>query len=659
MRCERAQTALSERMDGEHLPNQLAADLDAHLAKCGRCQGFATRADRIRSAMRLHAVEPVPDLVEPIMELLAEEPAAGRDELASRRARHAGHDPVPRDDDAQASRRRAARRLAPIAAALVVGLIAGSLLVGGPFARERGAPTASALDIPREVVAQAAGLDEFRARYRMVQVDPASAVPRREFIVQTWLKTPDRFRMEVAETTDAKRLRSSATPANDLTYVADRTGSLTRVPDCTAGPECTEQTTIVTKRPPFSSSSSLPTDLVLPLTAIGSADQIPGLERGTVEGREAVLVELAFEQAEPLFPFLGLGDRWRNIHGSDRVRIWLDRTGWFPIRVDVFPNPSADRRSWAGRNSVIGDLSGESILSLRLLNFSREVDDVKVFDIDSRGDKVSEHARPVDVTTLAGSLAFGIEDVERAAGLDTYGAAEAPAGNTGEGEQVVVAYARGMSWLKISQTSDWNGPGLFGGVEATAEQVELPNGGVGYFEPGAQSIGRRLAIHTTERDFVIETNLPRERLLRAAQALTLPGREIPPSWSSAPVVTPSEALAGLDFDPNLLPIPAGYVLSAAEPTETAGVVGATFTYRPQDTGVSGPDIEVHVERGTVPSTAEPRTVEVLQLRNGRFTGSFDLLEWNQGGVYYSIRAEGEGLERLVALAMEFERDVPG
>ena len=298
--------------------------------------------------------------------------------------------------------------------------------------------------------------------------------------------------------------------------------------------------------------------------------------------------------------------------------------------------------------------AGQSILSLRLLNFSREVDESRVFDIGTRGNKVSEHAHPIDdLTSLAGTLAFGIDDVGQAAGLDTYAAAEAPAGTTGGGQQVVVAYARGMSWLKISQTSDWTGPGLFGGVEATAEQVELPNGASATSSRGrSRSVGGSRSTPATVTSssrptFRANVCSVRHRRLRSRAARSRrrgrPHSSCRPSRRS-PTWTSNRTCCRLP--------PATYSRPPRGPgprPTRRNVYVSPIGHRSLRSGHRGPR---RTRNSAVHSRAE--NPAVLQLHNGRFTDSFDLLEWTKGDVYYSIRAEEEGLERLIALALSFE-----
>ena len=90
-------------------------------------------------------------------------------------------------------------------------------------------------------------------------------------------------------------------------------------------------------RQPFSTAAAAPTDLVLPISTLADADRLTVLGRGTVLGRPAVRVEVPFERAEPLFPFLSIGGDWRPFFPNDRVRIWPRRAQLVPVALERLP----------------------------------------------------------------------------------------------------------------------------------------------------------------------------------------------------------------------------------------------------------------------------------------------------------------------------------
>jgi hypothetical protein len=160
--CERARAAISERMDGEHLAARVGQPLDAHLETCADCRTFASSASRLRTAVRIREAERIPDLVAPIMATIE------RERIRPKRRTIAAVSRPP------LSRRFAA----PVAAALVVGLVAGSLAVGGPWQRDSTRPLAVA-DVIRGVQAAADGLTSYHATFAITEHGLAADVPVR------------------------------------------------------------------------------------------------------------------------------------------------------------------------------------------------------------------------------------------------------------------------------------------------------------------------------------------------------------------------------------------------------------------------------------------------------------------------------------------------
>ena len=93
----------------------------------------------------------------------------------------------------------------------------------------------------------------------------------------------------------------------------------------------------------------MPADLIAPIATFGSADGVTVVGREDVDGHETVRVEMSFARAAPLFPFLRLGGTWRPMFEGDRVVLWLDTTGWYPVRFEVFPSTDPERRAWEMR----------------------------------------------------------------------------------------------------------------------------------------------------------------------------------------------------------------------------------------------------------------------------------------------------------------------
>ena len=121
MNHEQAERLLSARIDGERLSTRASASLEQHLETCAECRAFERGAYRLREAARFEVAPAVPDLVDQVMTAVGAEAERPRSRL--RVVRPAG-----------SPRRSILPRLAPVAAALVVGALIGSLVVGGPVA---------------------------------------------------------------------------------------------------------------------------------------------------------------------------------------------------------------------------------------------------------------------------------------------------------------------------------------------------------------------------------------------------------------------------------------------------------------------------------------------------------------------------------------------
>jgi predicted anti-sigma-YlaC factor YlaD len=80
MRCEDCRDAISAQLDGEDLPGEAAA-VEAHVAECRDCRGYAERAARVTRLARTGVAEPGPDLVTAV--LSAPSPAARRTRVAT------------------------------------------------------------------------------------------------------------------------------------------------------------------------------------------------------------------------------------------------------------------------------------------------------------------------------------------------------------------------------------------------------------------------------------------------------------------------------------------------------------------------------------------------------------------------------------------------
>ena len=394
---------------------------------------------------------------------------------------------------------------------------------------------------------------------------------------------------------------------------------------------------------PFSSAAPAPTDLMLPLTALAEPAAVTVIGHDTVLDRPAVVVEVPFERAESLFPFLSLGGDWRPFFANDRVRIWLDQTSWFPLRWQVFPAAGRERDAWAERFGLPDEPARDPVFEVDATSVGLVPPDPSVFRIPSAARVEDQGARPVGRAELAARTGFEPLAPSRLGGLDLY---RAVVPETADDGAAVVTYADGLSYLRLGETRSWSGDAPFGAVGVRAEEVSLGEG-VGYYEPATLSHGRRLSIHAAGTDLSVESNLPRAQLLAAAAALPVVGLAMPDDWRTHSVdgavverVSLEEAARAVPFAlaaPAALP--PGFTLASVELVRIDGAASVTMFFRDTQADAGVGTIRLHLEPGTeLPpaSAARQSTVEVAGAP-GRWTASRSQLEWISNGVYRLAR----------------------
>jgi hypothetical protein len=221
-----------------------------------------------------------------------------------------------------------------------------------------------------------------------------------------------------------------------------------------------------------------------------------------------------------------------------------------------------------------------------------------------------------------------------------------------------------MAYVRIGERHDWAGTTLFGPVDEAAQQVDLAGGGIAYYEPAGEGLGRRLAIHASGTNVFLESNLPRAQLLALAASLPLRGEALPDAWRtltgsgiSIERVAPEEALASSPIAVELpSALPAGYVLVSAQvasdATATANdVIAVTFVYRQRETDAAGGPIVLHIQLGETlpPALSSHQALVALDGEQARWTSDRDQLEWIAGGAYLSLEG-GLSLADMLDLA---------
>lgn len=645
MNHEQAERLLSARIDGERLSTRASASLEQHLATCAECRAFERGAYRLRETARFQVAPAVPDLVDQIMSAVGAESERPRSGLRVVRP-------------ARPPRRSILPRLAPVAAALVVGALIGSLVVGGPWQRPENGAALAATEVTEGISAAAARLDAYQATFVIDERHLSPEVPERHLTMRVSFEAPERFSLDVVDRTDYP---TAATPTN-LRLVVDGSTWYAAGPAPCPTVTCPQRESVVRNRLPFSTAAPIPTDLVLPISTLADADRLTVLGRGTMLGRPAVRVEVPFERAEPLFPFLSIGGDWRPFFPNDRVRIWLDERNWFPLRWDVYPATGDERDAWALRFGLPDEPSLRSVFSVRALHVSLDTPDAGEFDIPATNSSQDQGAQVVELADVRRATGFEPVAPSMVGGLDRYRVV-LPREDAGE---TLVAYADGLAFLNLGETRSWNGDAPFGPVGVQAEEISLPAGGVAYYEPASRDHGRRVAIHAAGTDLYLESNLPRSELLAAAAALPVRGLPMPDSWTHRQVgaatavrVSLENARASVPF-PIELPtaLPAGFGLASVELVDAGYGAGVTLYLRDQDADAGIGTIRLHLEAASSlpPATsAAQSTVDVGGVR-GRFTPDRSQLEWIDGGLYRSLDAPGLGLEELLAIATSIGGD---
>jgi hypothetical protein len=642
---EQAERLLSARIDGERLSTRASASLEQHLATCAECRAFERGAYRLREAARFQVAPAVPDLVDQIMSAVGAESERPRSVLQVVRP-------------ARPPRRSILPRLAPVAAALVVGALIGSLVVGGPWQRPENGAALAATEVTEGISAAAARLDAYQATFVIDERHLSPEVPERHLTMRVSFEAPERFRLDVIDRTDYP---TAATPTN-LRLVVDGSTWYAAGPAPCPTATCPQRESVVRNRLPFSTAAPIPTDLVLPISTLADADRLTVLGRGTMLGRPAVRVEVPFERAEPLFPFLSIGGDWRPFFPNDRVRIWLDERNWFPLRWDVYPATGDERDAWALRFGLPDEPSLRSVFSVRALQVSLDTPDAGEFAIPATNSSQDQGARVVELADVRRATGFEPVAPSMVGGLDRYRVV-LPRDDVGE---TLVAYADGLAFLNLGETRSWNGDAPFGPVGVQAEEISLTSGGVAYYEPASRDHGRRVAIHAAGTDLYLESNLPRSELLAAAAALPVRGLPMPDSWTHRKVgaatavrVSLENARASVPF-PIELPtaLPAGFGLASVELVDAGYGAGVTLYLRDQDADAGIGTIRLHLEAASSlpPATSAAQSTVAVGGVRGRFTPDRSQLEWIDGGLYRSLDAPGLGLEELLAIATSIGGD---
>jgi len=614
-------------MDGAHLPSAERRAVQAHLATCPNCSAFERGALQVRTAVRIRAAEDVPDLTDRIMAAVArgsERPA--RRSFAQRPVRP--------------------RAAVPAIAAAIAGLLVGSLVVGGPW---RPHPqTAWASEIQNGVRAAAPSIDAFQGSYTITEHGLSPDVPDRTLTMDVAFLAPQRFRLDVHD--DTVYPSNAWTPTN-LTYVENMPATYLSGPSgClgTVGPvDCSADTTI--SKVPYSSAPPLPADLIVPLATLGSVEGVQVLGEAEVDGHDTVQVAMPFSRAGPLFPFLSLGGTWRPFFADDRVTVWLDTTGWYPVRMQISPSNDRARTDWEMRFGLPHEPPAVPILDVSLASVSDARPDPAAFRISGRHVVSPTHMERV----------FGYAPAAPAAPVPLNLIAAIAPRPAPSAPTSVLLYGDGLEYLRVAEDRRWSGPGPFGSIGLDAEPVQLPAVGPALYVPAGDGLGRRVSIHTASTDLFLESNLSRDDLLGIASTIGVQGTSLPARWrvahAGALTLTPADpqaSLRAMGLRAGSVTMPVGYLpASATRALERGSEVGVTVTFRQRNTDAAGAPLVLHmgtIRDDAIDTAPDPARVSIGTI-SGRYSASGSELTWVDGGRSWSLQGDLD-LAELVAIA---------
>jgi hypothetical protein len=650
MKCEVAERELSARLDGEvdQADTRADATLSEHVATCARCREFEARIGRIHELARVQPAGPVPDLVPAIMA-----------EVRRQRGRRGPVITMPL--------RRPGPAVGRYAAAFVAGAVAAALVLGGLPLLRRGPSPALASEIPRRVAEASRQVTEYRASFRIEERNFHPLVPVRRFTATVSFRAPESFRAEVR---DESRYPDGQWPRNDLLLAGDGPRWLVQGPiTCPreALPACPlegREERAVRGREPFDHDTPLPTDVVVPVQTLAGTDRVRVVGEGTVLGRDVVVVELPYRDATPLFGYLNAAGSWRPFYPLDPVRVSLDAETWFPLAYEVWPGASSERRLWAVRNGLPNEAADAPVLRVEAQTFDESIPEGWDSGTTVFGPARDQGFREVPFGSLTRTaLALPADR----AGLRAYRAGTFASGGRPR-DEILVSYARGLTWLKIRQTREWRSPELFGNVGPLTAPVRLPGGGgIAYYEPATFSLGRRISIHARGQDLYLESNLPRQDLLRVAGSLAVQGEPVPRRWLvrrwPGGVIRQQVSLeqASLEAPYLLLPraLPAGFRPWVAQVMRQGPRTAVSVYFRRPGTELDGVGIVLHQAPNTpLPPPMDP-DVFAVRVRGtlGRYSPVRGELEWVEDGVYRSLGGSALDLAELLGVARSLE--VPG
>ncbi len=615
MRCDDVTERLSLALDGALDPTERDA-LDAHVTTCPTCTAFERSATRVRQHLRYELVQDVPDVEARVLQAIRIAP--GPERRSARRATHP----------------QRTRWLVP-AAALLAGVVAGASFIG-PRTGDSG-NVAVAADLSSRVLAAQLRVDALDATISIVERGWTDAVPERTYRGRIDYRAPESLTITLDDTT---RYPSNAWRANDVRTVVDRDQAWrTGLAACPreAQPGCTPaplRALGAVEREPFPDAAPAPLDLVVPVGSFAGAGASASLGERTIDGHDAVGVEVTVAQVAPMLDGIIGNGNWRELHSTDRVQLWLERGGLVPLRFDVIPADSAERARWAAHRGYADD-PGEPILEVALHDV--RIGATAPLDVAAAPSGTTE--RRQGFRELPAEQVPAPTPAELPPGMAAYRAGVV---ETASGPVVGVrTWTDGRGWLKVRATSEWTGGRLFGDPGTPVRAVDLPGGGVAYVGDG----GRRVAVHGAGTDAVVTGSVSTATLLRVAGGLGIAGEPVPETWAEAATATVADAGAAV---PGVL-VPPRLAGFSAPAIRVDGDVVTLAAAGPGDRG-----FELFEAPGAALTPPVDPDVRGVRVRGtaGRYSPEKGELDWLENGLAVTLRSRTLSLGELVRIAQE-------
>jgi hypothetical protein len=531
------------------------------------------------------------------------------------------------------------------------------VLVGG----FRSPSSPAAAQVPEQIAAAQFAVTSMSAALEITERGWHASVPTRSFRGTIDYQAPDDLALHLEDTTSYP---SAAWVPNDVDLVRTSDQWWARGPrDCSSAgqPGCTSpepRLQVIDNLGPFADGAPVPLDLVVPVRSFLRAPEPPALGTRTIDGRDAVGVEVSAAQVEPLLDGLRPAGNLRQFFPTDEVDLWLDATSWTPVRIEVRAAADPDRRTWAIDHGYV-DEAGDEVLTVAVgdLAINQGIDEARLSPAPD-GPRSPDGQPAHGVRRDAGFVAVAVAVVDGRAAPGSV--PEAPTGVTldpaavpsglvpwttgafglGTGHETVVqTWFGGRGWLKVASTRGWDGTTLFGDLGSPVRRTTAPDGSVRY----SNLDGTRHAVHADGLDVVVTGSLDDEALATVVAGLDVRGIPVPEDWSDAATETIESAT-------DLLP---GLLVPAADPAFDAAAVRADGNVVTQAYAGAGSRgfvvVEAPGERLAPPLDMAVAGVAVRGV-DGRYSATRGELEWVEGERIHRITSSTLSRAELVRIA---------